>query len=114
MCVYVCVYLCVCVCEREREKETVREKEQCICKYKRVSDEKKEKKKKILAAKIRLSKLRFFVLRGGHINYCSEKLNHFYKLSRGEVCAADFIPPVNGASQGQKVDLSQNFVCQTW
>ena len=113
MCVYVCVYLCVCVCEREREKETVREKEQCICKYKRVSDEKKEKEEN-LGSQNTTKQIEIFCVEGGHINYCSEKLNHFYKLSRGEVCAADFIPPVNGASQGQKVDLSQNFVCQTW
>ena len=31
----------------------------------------------------------------------SISLDHFiYKLSRGEICMANFIPPANGASQG--------------
>ena len=60
MCVYVCV--CVCVRERERERETVREKEQCICKYKRVSDEKKEEN---LGSQNTTKQIEIFCVEGG-------------------------------------------------
>ena len=35
-------------------------------------------------------------MRGGGVH----NGNFYIKLSRGEICVANFIPPVNGASQG--------------